>query len=210
MNTPETLHTGPAPQRSGRLPTELGRRLTAAREKRGLSLEDAAHETRIQPRRLALLEAGNIAAFGGVTYARSFLRAYGAFLEVDCSACLQALPEKGVLGGPRDYRYLTHTQGAWLRLPENGPELRQVPQRPAIRRIPSPIPAGLAVFALMLATTAMWGRHLVETRPGTPPALAQAADRRDAPPQKAPARRGPPALFMAAAAEGAAHAGSRR
>lgn len=158
-------------------PVALGRSLAAAREARGLSVEDAAHETRIPARCLRLLEEGNIAAFGSMTYARSFMRAYSAFLDVDATQHLKALPEKGVLGGSRDYRYLTHSHGPWLReregavrTPGRSQELKHAKAKPCVRHIPSPIPAGLGVFALMLVATTMWGMHLLDTQPGRNPA----------------------------------------
>lgn len=143
----------------------FGRRLIAAREQRGLSLDDAAHETRIPAARLRWLEQGNIAAFGSITYARSFVRAYSAFLGVNAADYLAALPERGALGGRRDYRYLTESQGEWLREREYSlySRLRAAPDRPVmIRQISSPIPAGVRAFAVMLAATAFWGMHLAE------------------------------------------------
>jgi cytoskeletal protein RodZ len=145
------------------MPTSFGQLLTAAREKRGLSLEDAAHETRIPAQRLRYLEAGNFAAFGSMTYARSFIRQYSGFLEVDATAILEELPE-GALGGERDYRYLTRSHGAWLRDHDGAPDRITAPSALRTRSIKSPLPAALAVFALVLIGTAIWGMQLAETR----------------------------------------------
>jgi cytoskeletal protein RodZ len=141
----------------------FGRMLIAAREKRGLSIEDAAHETRIPAQRLRYLESGNIAAFGSLTYARSFMRQYSDFLEVDASSMLEELPE-GALGGERDYRYLTQSQGPWLREPASRSERVTTPADGRVRSIKSPLPAALAVFILVLAGTAMWGKHVADMR----------------------------------------------
>jgi hypothetical protein len=104
----------PLPPKPTTMPATFGQKLVAAREQRDLSIDDAAHETRIPVQRLKLLEAGNFAGFGSMTYTRSFVRAYSEFLGVDCTAIIEELPQ-GVLGGEHDYRYLTRSHGAWLR-----------------------------------------------------------------------------------------------
>jgi transcriptional regulator with XRE-family HTH domain len=91
----------------------LSETLKAAREARGLTLEDAAHATRIPVPRLRQLETGNYAAFGNMAYARGFIRLYGRYLEVDAEEFATGLPDP-VLGGPSDYRYLTENYGPWI------------------------------------------------------------------------------------------------
>lgn len=150
----------------------FGRMLIAAREMRGLSIEDAAHETRIPAQRLRYLESGNIAAFGSLTYARSFMRQYSDFLEVDASSMLEELPE-GALGGERDYRYLTQSQGPWLREPASN-ERVTTPTEGRVRSIKSPLPAALTVFIFVLAGTAMWGKHVADMRSQVEPAALKA------------------------------------
>ena len=60
---------------------KLGEWLRAAREEKGLSLEDVERETRIRVRSLAALERGDYAALsGGEPQVRGFLRRYAAFL----------------------------------------------------------------------------------------------------------------------------------
>lgn len=171
------------------MPATFGQKLAAAREQRGLSIEDAAHETRIPAHRLRLLEAGNFAGFGSMTYARSFIRAYSDFLGVDCTAIIQELPE-GVLGGENDYRYLTRSYGAWLR--ERAAYSERVTAPAAgnrVRTIKSPVPAAIAVFVLILAGTAMWGKHVADSRQKIEPAALKALpveDEEDTPPSPAP------------------------
>jgi len=91
----------------------LSETLKAAREARGLTLEDAAHATRIPVPRLLQLETGNYAAFGNMAYARGFIRLYGRYLDVDAQEFSTGLPDP-VLGGPSDYRYLTESYGPWI------------------------------------------------------------------------------------------------
>jgi cytoskeletal protein RodZ len=155
------------------MPATFGQMLTAAREKRGLSIEDAAHETRIPAQRLRYLESGNVAAFGSMTYARSFIRQYSEYLGVDASSMLEGLPE-GVLGGERDYRYLTQSQGPWLREREKPAERVTAPAVNRVRSIKSPLPAGIAVFVVVLAGTAMWGSHVAAMRNKVVPAALKA------------------------------------
>jgi len=137
----------------------FGQMLIAAREQRGLSIEDAAHETRIPVQRLRYLESGNIAAFGSLTYARSFMRQYSDFLGVDATAMLEELPE-GALGGARDYRYLTQSQGPWLRERATAAERITAPAAHRVRTIKSPLPAAIMVFVFVLAGAALWGNHV--------------------------------------------------
>ncbi len=151
----------------------FGQMLLAAREKRGLSIEDAAHETRIPAQRLRYLESGNIAAFGSLTYARSFIRQYSDFLGVDASSMLEELPE-GALGGERDYRYLTQSHGPWLRERATRLESVAAPATGQVRSIKSPLPAAIAIFVFVLAGTAMWGKHVAEMHSQVEPAALKA------------------------------------
>lgn len=149
------------------MPNSIGQKLKEARLKAGLSLLDAAHETRIPAARIAALEADNFAAFGSMAYARSFLKNYSRFLGVDASETLEQFPPP-VFGGPEDYRYLTRTHGAWVRR-----RVRRQPRAPlnASRHTPAVGLVGL-LFVLALAG-AMVGTQLlgwqkvpeVETQP---------------------------------------------
>lgn len=144
-----------------------------ARELRGLSIDDAAFETRIPVQRLRLLESGNLAAFGSMTYARSFIRRYSEFLDVDASDMLEDLPE-GALGGERDYRYLTQSQGPWLREHVSRPVSVASGPPERLQSIKSPLPAAIAVFVLILAGSGMWAKHMIENRrQATPDAMAE-------------------------------------
>jgi cytoskeletal protein RodZ len=95
------------------MPLTIAQQLKAAREQRGLSLADAAHETRIPAIRLAQMEEGNFAVFGNMAYARSFVSLYAKFLGVSSESFVANLP-KPVLGGADDYRYLTTSFGPWI------------------------------------------------------------------------------------------------
>jgi len=68
-----------APQPVGR----VGEQLRAAREARGLTLEEVAAETRIPQRHLATIEEGNFAALPARTYAIGFARNYAKMVGLD-------------------------------------------------------------------------------------------------------------------------------
>jgi hypothetical protein len=91
----------------------------------------------------------------------------GAYAQLD------RLPE-GVLGGERDYRYLTQSQGPWLREREKPTERVTAPAVNRVRSIKSPLPAGIAVFVVVLAGTAMWGSHVAAMRNKVVPAALKA------------------------------------
>jgi hypothetical protein len=87
--------------------------LKVLREKKQLTLADVSHKTRIPVARLAMLECGDYASFGGIAYARYFLKSYASFLGAAAEPALQNLPQP-ILGGKDDYRYLTRSLGPWV------------------------------------------------------------------------------------------------
>lgn len=159
-----------------------GIQLRTAREERGLTVLDAAHETRIPPQRLIWLEQDNFAAFGSLTYARSFLKIYSQYLGVDVSELLAELPTSR-LGGPSDYRYLTDNHGPWVVKDRRLDRLLNAMRKKSTSR--SPVSAGLAMFVVVLIGTCFWGYHVAQeasqaTRGNPPAPLHEAAP--DAPP----------------------------
>lgn len=62
---------------------EIGTTLRQARERRGLSLEEAAEATKIRAGYLGALEDERFETLPGPTYARGFLRTYAAYLDLD-------------------------------------------------------------------------------------------------------------------------------
>lgn len=142
--------------------TNLGQRLRAAREKRGLSMEDAAHQTRIPVFRLMHLERDNYAAFGSMTYARAFLKLYSRFLNVDASEILTDLPASR-LGGRRDYRYLIEEYGRWI--PERRDSFADLPAWSFQNRgARSPFATAFGVFVAVLIGAGLWGGHVAGER----------------------------------------------
>jgi cytoskeleton protein RodZ len=73
---------------------ELGAVLRAEREKRGLSIEDAANHLKIGARLLRALEAGDSASLPHLAYTTGFIRSYSAYVGLsaeEISAALSAL-----------------------------------------------------------------------------------------------------------------------
>lgn len=64
-------------------PLGVGQQLRAAREVKGLSLEQVAAETRIPQRHLQAMEAGDFAKLPGRTYAVGFARTYAKTVGLD-------------------------------------------------------------------------------------------------------------------------------
>lgn len=96
----------------------LGQRLQHARKKKGLSLADVAHQTRIPVSRLKDMEDDNFNALGGMAYARGFVHTYAQLLEVNAESVLEQM-QPPPLGGTRDYQYLTESYGAWINQQSN-------------------------------------------------------------------------------------------
>ena len=63
--------------------TGIGETLVAARRQQGVSLADAAAETRVRESYLAALEEEDFSALGGDVYVKGFLRSYARFLRLD-------------------------------------------------------------------------------------------------------------------------------
>lgn len=120
----------------------LGKQLAHARTLKGLTLEDAAHVTKIRPDKLAALEHDDLSAFPNNTYARGFLQIYGRFLGVDVSDLASQL-DSGNPISVQDYQYLNVELDA-----EPEQHLRMRPRESQSRR-PSVVP--LIVFVALLA-----------------------------------------------------------
>jgi cytoskeletal protein RodZ len=81
----------------------LGEILRMQRESKGLTLEQAAEDTRIREKFLAALETGDHHALPGAVYTKGFLRNYAEYLDLD-SADLVALYTAERVGTPEPRR----------------------------------------------------------------------------------------------------------
>ncbi|KAA0234912.1 helix-turn-helix domain-containing protein [bacterium] len=113
----------------------IGETLRNARNSRGLTIEQAAQDTRISPRFLEALEEEQFDALPAPVYVRGFLRSYANYLRLDATPLLAWLQDGGppvagpdaFVGGPRP-------------APSEDEPSRPDPFRPALRSVPPPIP----------------------------------------------------------------------
>lgn len=68
-----------------------GQQLRAAREARGLQIDDVANVLRFSPRQIELLEADRYDDLPGATLVRGFVRGYAKLLKLDANPLLAAL-----------------------------------------------------------------------------------------------------------------------
>lgn len=78
---------------------QIGERLTKARERAGLTVDDVMFKTRIPRSVINALEAGDFSVFSSPTYAKSFLSQYSSYLNVDARLWLDALEPASFIAG---------------------------------------------------------------------------------------------------------------
>lgn len=145
-------------------PPTLGKKLKHAREQRGLSLADVAHETRIPAPRLQDMENDNYNSFGSLTYARCFLQTYANFVGVDPNPVTDHM-NPTPLGGARDYRYLTESLGRWIGVDADDslmPDARPVRSYRVATFV-------AAVLCVVLIGGVLWAKAFFTERKSPPP-----------------------------------------
>jgi cytoskeletal protein RodZ len=128
----------------------VGRKLAQAREQLGLTIEEAALETKIRPHQIAAIEADDYSVFPSNTYARGFLQIYGRFLNVDVRSIARQFEGSAPLS-IAEYQYLNIVQDT-SPIPISTRRDREVQSR-------RPSMAPLIVFVLLLGAMAI-GFHL--------------------------------------------------
>jgi cytoskeletal protein RodZ len=78
---------------------QIGRLLSDAREKAGMSVDDVVFQARIPRTVIEALEAEDFSVFTSPTYAKSFLRQYSDFLQVNAGPWLNALEPASYVSG---------------------------------------------------------------------------------------------------------------
>ncbi len=82
----------------------LGDALRAQRERMGITVEQAAEDTRIRDKFLRALESGDYQTLPGAVYTRGFLRNYADYLGLDPDALItQFQAERGAPDAPRSF-----------------------------------------------------------------------------------------------------------
>ena len=123
----------------------VGHKLSEARHQRGLTIDEAAHATKLRPDKIVALENGDYASFASNAYAKGFLKNYARYLGVDVSVFLSTFDSTLPIS-VADYQYLS-----------NAPA-RPVDTRPMRRdrRPPSLIPLLIGASVLVLAGFGLW------------------------------------------------------
>lgn len=88
---------------------ETGQKLQQARQRKQISIEEAARATRMRPDKIADLENDNYTNFPNMTYAKGFLLIYAKFLQVDVSDFVETLAPTNPVG-TEDYEYLNASE----------------------------------------------------------------------------------------------------
>jgi len=143
----------------------IGTRLKAAREKKGLTLLQAAERMHVDARILESLEAENFAALGAPVYARGHLRHYAELVD-ESPAQLQELYTNATKAAP--------AQPDLTRIARGEPESDT-------RRLAAPAMFGLVAIAVI--GTVWW---FIQTSEKGHPTAAQAQSQTQSMPQSAP------------------------
>jgi transcriptional regulator with XRE-family HTH domain len=152
----------------------IGKQLQEAREALRLTIQDVSHQTRVQPNFLRGMEADDWSSFPSVAYARSFLRTYSSFLELDLSSAFAELDEATAssLGDRALVREIKNTlkRDRRLQLEAGGKTYRAR----LGKKKSSPLMLNFAVFVLVMALVAFYlmgyrNQTYLQTAVGLPP-----------------------------------------
>lgn len=94
----------------------VGRYLEATRTRQGLSLQQVAKRTYIQPKQLRAIETGNWMQLPEAIYVKGFLKRYAQSLGLDGMAIAEGLVVKPATINPRwlnSSNFASRVQGAW-------------------------------------------------------------------------------------------------
>lgn len=104
-------------QQPALLPMSIGERLRAAREARGMSIEQLSAESRITVRHLSQIEANEFDELPGRTYAVGFSRTYARLMGLDDDAIAREVRAELSAMAPRETRPHTFEPGDPARVP---------------------------------------------------------------------------------------------
>ncbi len=144
----------------------VGKKLAQARHKRGLTLDEAAHATKLRPDKILALENDDFASFASNAYAKGFLKNYARYLNVDVADFLSTIDSTLPIS-VADYQYLSNA-------PE--PAAYSAPVR-RDRRPPSIIPLLIVTVVMVLSAMGFWvykSAQRIFAEPAPRPAVAAA------------------------------------
>jgi cytoskeleton protein RodZ len=125
-------------------PTAPGAWLAAAREARGLTIDQVASQLNFAPRQVLALEADDYAALPGMVIVRGFLRSYAKLLKVDPTPLLALLVDKPT-SATAPMRHALSASFSETRLPTLSGSGKRSKTMPVV--------AGVAVLAIAAAAT---------------------------------------------------------
>lgn len=125
----------------------VGKKLNQARLKRGLTIDEAAHATKLRPDKIAALEADDYSRFANNIYAKGFLQIYARFLNVDVSDFSRTLDNANPIS-VSDYQYLSNA-------PTPRREVTRIEREE--RKAPSLAPLLFFVVIIALGLILTWG-----------------------------------------------------
>jgi cytoskeletal protein RodZ len=124
----------------------VGKKLNQARVKRGLTIDEVAHATKLRPDKIAALESDDYTRFANNIYAKGFLQIYARFLNVDVSDFARTIDNANPIS-VADYQYLNNA-------PTPRGETTQI--RREDRKPPSLAPLIAFVVLIALVGTGFW------------------------------------------------------
>ena len=124
----------------------VGKKLNQARVKRGLTIDEAAHATKLRPDKIAALESDDYTRFANNIYAKGFLQIYARYLDVDVSDFARTIDNANPIS-VSDYQYLSNA-------PTPRHETTQV--RREERKPPSLAPLIFFVILIALGLAGSW------------------------------------------------------
>jgi cytoskeletal protein RodZ len=156
----------------------LGKKLSQARHRLGLTIDEAAHATKLRPDKIAALEDDDYGRFANNIYARGFLQIYGRFLDVDVSDFARTLDNANPIS-VSDYQYLNNARAPREPVPE-----RRERQRPSV----APLLFFVVVVVLGLGGAWIYANYQrIASKPAAPAANATPSDENLRPAQASPA-----------------------
>ena len=142
----------------------VGKKLQQSRLQRGLTIDEAAHATKLRPDKIAALENDDYSRFANNIYAKGFLQIYGRFLKVDVEDFARTLDNSNPIS-ISDYQYLSNAPAA---------KHESISVRREERRPPSLAPLFFFVILVAGGLAFVWGLKNWERIQGDPAAKTSA------------------------------------
>ncbi len=147
--------------------SDIGEQLQEAREKRDLSLQDVAHETRIPLATLRALEENDYSTFSSPAYTKSFLQQYSDYLQIDAHDLLENFQTGNVLVQSDGIEYLDQNKPSPS---PRGAPVRRSASQPIESSINLTQPLLILLITGGLIASGIWGFFAVEKQVKSDPA----------------------------------------